>query len=108
MLIRPESFWPERSIELISGTRIAAVDAAQKVATAEDGRGFGYGSLIWAAGGFPDRLSCEGAELAGVHVVRCRSEVDEIRSELGEARRVAVIGGGYYRAGDGRGAERSR
>ncbi|MDP8912291.1 MAG: FAD-dependent oxidoreductase [Pseudomonadota bacterium] len=95
MLIRPASFWPERRIELIPGTRIAAVDPAQKLAAAEDGRVFGYGSMIWAAGGFPYRLSCEGAELAGVHVVRCRSEVDAIRSELGEARRVAVIGGGY-------------
>lgn len=95
MLIRPASFWPERKIELIPDTRIVAVDPAQKRAAAEDGRAFGYGSLVWAAGGVPYRLACEGAELAGVHVVRCRSEVDAIRSELGEARRVAVIGGGY-------------
>jgi 3-phenylpropionate/trans-cinnamate dioxygenase ferredoxin reductase subunit len=95
MLIRPRSFWTERGIELILGTRIVSVDAARKLAAAEDGRAFGYGSLIWAAGGFPYRLSCKGAELGGVHVVRCRSEVDAIRSELGPARRVAVIGGGY-------------
>jgi 3-phenylpropionate/trans-cinnamate dioxygenase ferredoxin reductase subunit len=95
MLIRPASFWPERMIELIPGTRIVSVDAARKLVAAEDGRAFGYGSLIWAAGGFPYRLGCGGAELAGVHVVRCRSDVDAIRSELGEARRVAVIGGGY-------------
>ena len=95
MLIRPRSFWPERKIELIAGTRIVTVDAARKRAVAEDGRTFGYGSLIWAAGGVPDRLGCEGGDLAGVHVVRCRSEVDAIRRELGEARRVAVIGGGF-------------
>jgi 3-phenylpropionate/trans-cinnamate dioxygenase ferredoxin reductase subunit len=95
MLIRPRSFWPEREIDLILGTRIVAVDPARKLAHAADGRTFGYHSLIWAAGGVPYRLSCEGAQLAGVHVVRCRSEVDTIRSELGEARRVAVIGGGY-------------
>jgi 3-phenylpropionate/trans-cinnamate dioxygenase ferredoxin reductase subunit len=95
MLIRPASFWPERNIELIPCTRIIAVDPAKKLAVAENGRAFGYESLIWAAGGIPYRLRCGGAELAGVHVVRCRSEVDAIRSELGDVRRVAVIGGGY-------------
>jgi 3-phenylpropionate/trans-cinnamate dioxygenase ferredoxin reductase subunit len=95
MLIRPAAFWAERKIELISGTRIVAVDAARKLTTATDGRTFGYGSLIWATGGVPYRLSCEGADLVGVLVVRCRSDVDAIRGELASARRVAVIGGGY-------------
>ena len=95
MLIRPRSFWPEREIDLIPGTRIVAVDPAHNLAVAEDGRSFGYEAMIWAAGGVPYRLGCEGSGLGGVHVVRCRSEVDAIRSELGAARRVIVIGGGY-------------
>ncbi len=95
MLVRPAAFWEERRIELVAGTRIVAVDAERKVATSEDGAAFGYGHLIWAAGGAPRRLRCEGGHLAGVHVVRCRSEVDAIRSELQGCRRVAVIGGGY-------------
>jgi len=95
MLIRPEAFWEERSIALIRGARIAAVDPAAKILDAEDGARFGYGALIWAAGGVPRRLGCAGADLAGVHVVRSRAEVDLIRSELGPVGRVVVIGGGY-------------
>src|SRR5688500_17095505 len=95
MLIRSESFWQERDVALIRGTRIVAVDAAAKTVTAASGEEFGYGALIWAAGGVPRRLACAGGDLPGVHVVRSRAEVDRIRDELETAERVAVIGGGY-------------
>ena len=95
MLIRPETFWAEREIALVPGTRIGAVDPEARTIAAEDGRSFRYGALIWAAGGIPRRLSCEGSDLAGVHVLRCRAEVDLIRGELESAERVAIIGGGY-------------
>jgi 3-phenylpropionate/trans-cinnamate dioxygenase ferredoxin reductase subunit len=95
MLIRPEAFWTEREVEFVPATRIVAVDPAAKTLTAEDGRQLSYGSLVWAAGGTPRRLRCAGGDLAGVHVVRCRAEVDSIRAELPSVERVAVIGGGY-------------
>jgi 3-phenylpropionate/trans-cinnamate dioxygenase ferredoxin reductase component len=95
MLVRPESFWEERGVALVPGTRIAAVDPAAKRLTAEGGEGFGYGTLIWAAGGVPRRLGCEGADLAGVHVVRSKADSDSIRSGLDEVECVAVVGGGY-------------
>jgi 3-phenylpropionate/trans-cinnamate dioxygenase ferredoxin reductase subunit len=95
MLARPSSFWAERGIELILGTTVIAVEPEAKVLVAQDGRRFGYGILIWAAGGDPRRLGCEGGDLAGVHLVRRKSDVDSIRAELGSVRRVAVVGGGY-------------
>jgi 3-phenylpropionate/trans-cinnamate dioxygenase ferredoxin reductase subunit len=95
LLIRPAPFWAERGIETLTSTRIIAVDAAEHRVAADDGRGFSYGTLIWAAGGTPRRLRCSGGDLAGVHVVRCRGEVDAIRAELPESRRIAVVGGGY-------------
>jgi 3-phenylpropionate/trans-cinnamate dioxygenase ferredoxin reductase subunit len=95
MLIRPVEFWSERSIELVPGTTIISIDPRGRTATAVDGRTFGFERMIWAAGGAPYRLGCGGADLAGVHIVRRRSEVDAIREELGSASRIAVIGGGY-------------
>ena len=95
MLIRPAAFWAERAVEIVTGTRIVAVDPVAHSLAAQDGRGFTYGTLIWAAGGTPRRLRCEGGDLRGVHVVRCRAEVDAIRAQLADARRVAVVGGGY-------------
>ena len=95
MLVRPEAFWAERGVVLALGTRIAAVDPQARTLTAESGRRFGYGSLIWAAGGTPRRLACAGGDLACVHVVRRKADVDAIRAELDSVERVAVVGGGY-------------
>jgi 3-phenylpropionate/trans-cinnamate dioxygenase ferredoxin reductase component len=95
MLVRPEAFWAERGIDLVPGTAVTALDPAARLLTAEGGARFGYGALIWAAGGTPRRLGCEGGELAGIHVVRSKSDVDSIRAGLGGVRRVAVVGGGY-------------
>ncbi|MFL6846377.1 MAG: NAD(P)/FAD-dependent oxidoreductase [Allosphingosinicella sp.] len=95
ILVRPESFWGERGIELVLGETIAAVDPAGKVLDSAEGGCFGYGTLIWATGGTPRRLLCAGGELEGVHVIRRRSDVDSIHAGLDRVRRVAVIGGGY-------------
>jgi 3-phenylpropionate/trans-cinnamate dioxygenase ferredoxin reductase subunit len=92
MLVRPESFWAERGVELVLGTTVSSLDPVAK--TLEGGR-FGYGALIWATGGTPRRLGCEGGDLQGVHVVRRKADVDAIRAELDSVRRVAVVGGGY-------------
>jgi 3-phenylpropionate/trans-cinnamate dioxygenase ferredoxin reductase component len=95
MLIRPEAFWDERNLILVPGTRIDAIDPAARTLRSHAGAGFTYGDLIWATGGNPRRLGCSGADLEGVHVVRCRSEVDSIRGELADVETVAIVGGGY-------------
>jgi 3-phenylpropionate/trans-cinnamate dioxygenase ferredoxin reductase subunit len=95
MLIRPASFWAQRDVTLVPGTRVTAVDPAVKTVETEAGERIGYGTLVWAAGGVARRLGCEGGDLAGVHVVRSRADVDAILAELPRVRRVAVAGGGY-------------
>jgi len=93
--IRPPAFWDQQQVSLRTGVRISRVDAAAHLATTQAGETIGYSHLIWAAGGEPRRLSCAGADLPGVHVVRTTADVDEIRAELGGSTRVVVIGGGY-------------
>lgn len=96
LLIRPAHFWPEQRIELALGREVVAVDPAAKVLTLLDGERVRYGALIWAAGGDPRRLSCEGAGLRGVHAVRTRADADGLMAELAAgARRAVVVGGGY-------------
>jgi 3-phenylpropionate/trans-cinnamate dioxygenase ferredoxin reductase subunit len=63
--------------------------------TLEGGERLAYGQLVWAAGGRPHRLSCAGADLSGVHSVRCRADVDRMIAELPGTREVVVVGGGY-------------
>jgi 3-phenylpropionate/trans-cinnamate dioxygenase ferredoxin reductase component len=93
--IRPPAFWEERQIDLLLGRAVVAIDPAAKNVTLDDGSTHDYSALIWAAGGDPRELSCPGANLAGVHAVRNRADVDAIMCELPTVEQVAVIGGGY-------------
>ncbi len=95
LLIRPAAFWAERDVAMLTGRRVVAVDAAAQSVTTAGGQTIGYGDLIWAAGGSPRRLRCEGHDLAGVHAIRTRADVDALTIELATTTRVAVIGGGY-------------
>ena len=95
MLTRPAVFWEERGVEMVLGTRVVGVDPEAKLVRTERGDEIGYRTLVWAAGGTPRRLHCDGGDLAGVHVLRHRTDADAIRSGLERVRRVAIVGGGY-------------
>ena len=95
MLVRPESFWAERGVDLHLGSFATAVDPEVKRIWLEGGGQLRYDRLIWAAGGIPRRLGCEGGDLAGVHLVRRKADADAIRAELDAVSRVVVVGGGY-------------
>ena len=95
MLIRPAAFWAEREVTMLTGARVVGVDAAtRRVTTDGEGR-ISYGTLIWATGGAPRCLTCPGHDLAGVHAIRTRADVDALVGELPGVTRVVVIGGGY-------------
>jgi 3-phenylpropionate/trans-cinnamate dioxygenase ferredoxin reductase subunit len=95
ILIRPEKFWAERDVAMITGQRVTRVDpAAHEVETAS-GERIGYGRLIWAAGGRARMLPCPGADCADVHGVRNRADADAMMAKLDRVERVAVVGGGY-------------
>lgn len=95
ILIRPAAFWEERGVALLLGRLVVAVDAEARIVVTAGGDILRYGQLIWAAGGRPRRLGCAGADLAGVHTVRTRADVDRMTRELPDVTRAVVIGGGY-------------
>ena len=95
ILIRPAEFWQTKNVALVLDTRIEKVDAEAHTLTTAGGDRIGYGTLVWATGGAPRRLTCGGHDLAGVHTVRTRADVDKLEAELAAATRIVVIGGGY-------------
>ena len=96
ILIRPEAFWAGKAIDLKLGCAVTRVDPAAKELSVAGGDTVTYGTLIWAAGGDPRRLSCSGADLGGIHAVRDKADVDRMKAELeAGGREVVVIGGGY-------------
>ncbi len=95
IMIRPETFWRERNIEVLTGHRVTAVDPVARTVDIENGLTFGYGSLIWAAGGAPRMLPCDGWDLRGVHTVRTRADADAMMAALDTTQQVVIVGGGY-------------
>jgi 3-phenylpropionate/trans-cinnamate dioxygenase ferredoxin reductase component len=95
LYIRPFEFWATKDIELRLGATVASVDPVAKSVSLDDGSALGFDDLIWATGGDPRTLSCEGADLKGVHGVRTREDADAILAELSGVGQVVVIGGGY-------------
>jgi 3-phenylpropionate/trans-cinnamate dioxygenase ferredoxin reductase subunit len=77
------------------GQPVVCVDPDGHDVTLADGCRLGYGSLIWAAGGRPRRLTCAGHDLHRVHTLRTRADADAMMVELPSVSRVVVIGGGY-------------
>ena len=81
IMIRPAAFWDDKAVTFVLGREVVAIDPAAHVLTTDDGATVAYGSLIWAAGGDPRRLTLDG---------------DRLMAELdGGARHAVVIGGGY-------------
>ena len=96
ILLRPEAFWAGKDIQLKLASAVTKVDPVAKELAVVGGETIGYGTLVWAAGGDPRRLSCPGADLGGIHAVRDKADVDRIKRELeAGARQAVVIGGGY-------------
>lgn len=95
ILIRPDAFWRDRAISMRLGVRVVSVDVAAHQVLTDTGDRIGYRHLIWAAGGEPRRLTCQGHDLAGVHTVRTRADVDRMSGELADVDHVVIIGGGY-------------
>ena len=96
LYIRPPAFWGEKGVDLLLSTDVVTVDCKAHELTLSDGTRFGYGTLVWATGGDPRRLSCVGAELTGVHAVRTREDCDRLMAEIDAGtRNIVVIGGGY-------------
>ena len=96
LAIRPAQFWEDKQVTMLLGREVTALDPQAHRVTLGDGGTVEYGKLIWAAGGDPRPLTCPGADLAGIHAVRTRADVDALMAELDAGRRqVVVIGGGY-------------
>lgn len=95
ILLRPEQFWQDKKIDLKLGQRVIQIDAQSHRILTQQNYEYHYDKLIWATGGKPRRLSCEGAALEGIHYIRNREDVDRINQELDRVQKCVIIGGGY-------------
>ena len=95
LTLRGEDFWDEHRITLRLGTRVEAIDAAQKQVRF-GGEQLSYDDLVICTGAPPRRLPADmGGALEGVYTVRRLADVDRMQAEFRAGARLVVIGGGY-------------
>jgi 3-phenylpropionate/trans-cinnamate dioxygenase ferredoxin reductase subunit len=95
LFIRPEAFWQDKAITLITGERVVSLNAEAHAVTTASGRSFTYGKLVWAAGGAPRRLPLDKGDAANVLAIRTLADADRLKEAAASAEKVAIIGGGY-------------
>jgi 3-phenylpropionate/trans-cinnamate dioxygenase ferredoxin reductase subunit len=94
LVIRPTAFYAKHEIDYIPG-RVTAINRADKILTLADGSEQRYDKLALCTGNRVIRLPIQGETLGGVHYLRTLADVEGIRRDLSETRRVVIIGGGY-------------
>ena len=94
-LFRPDEWWQEQDIELVTRTSVMKLDAEQRVATLSTKEEIEFGTALLATGANVRRLRADGCDLEGIHYIRALGNSDAVRQDAERAERVVVIGGSY-------------
>lgn len=95
LTIRGAEALAKKSIELRTGTRVAAIDRAAGEVVLAGGERIAYHGLVLATGSRARPLPFEGGTLPGVFALRTLDDCRAISAALEKAEGVAVIGGGF-------------
>lgn len=90
--IRGEAWYPEAGIELHLGTAAEAVDREARVVRLAGGRSLPYGVLVLATGTRARELPGLPSGLSNVVLLRTAADARALRTLLGEAQQVVVLG----------------
>jgi 3-phenylpropionate/trans-cinnamate dioxygenase ferredoxin reductase subunit len=94
-LFRPDEWWSEQDIELLTRTSVMKLDPSERAATLSTKEEIEFGNALLATGANVRRLRAEGGELEGIHYIRAFGNSEALKAEAEQAERVVIIGGSY-------------
>jgi 3-phenylpropionate/trans-cinnamate dioxygenase ferredoxin reductase subunit len=94
LFFRPEKFYVDQKIEVVSD-RATAIDRAARKVKLASGRALDYGHLVLATGARNRLIDLPNANLPDVKYLRILDESQALRSCIGSHSRVVVIGAGF-------------
>jgi 3-phenylpropionate/trans-cinnamate dioxygenase ferredoxin reductase subunit len=94
-LFRPNEWWDEQSIELLTRTSVTGMDLRARTAKLSDKREIGFEKALVATGANVRRLNVGGCDLEHIYYLRTLGNSDAIREGVGDAERVVLIGGSF-------------
>ena len=95
VLFRPDEWWEEQNIELLTRTSVMKLDAEARVATLSTKDEIEFDTALLATGANVRRLRVDGCDLDGIHYIRAFGNSTALREEALRANRVVLVGGSY-------------
>ena len=94
-LFRPDEWWEEQRIEVLTRTSVMKLDAEERVATLSNKDEIRFENALLATGSNVRRLRIDGCDLDGIHYLRAFGNSEAIRADAEERKRAVLIGGSY-------------
>ncbi|MGC2779781.1 MAG: FAD-dependent oxidoreductase [Bradyrhizobium sp.] len=94
LMFRPQKFYADQTVDLVYDRVVSVQRDARKVLLAS-GRTLDYGHLVFATGARNRLLDIPNANLPAVRYLRILDDSEALRTLLGDAKRVVVIGAGF-------------
>lgn len=94
LMFRPQKFYADQNIELISD-RAATIDRASRKLKLASGAAFDYGHLVLATGARNRLLDIPNANLPDVRYLRILDDSEDLRKRIASSNHVVVIGAGF-------------
>jgi 3-phenylpropionate/trans-cinnamate dioxygenase ferredoxin reductase component len=92
---RPEDFWGEQNIELLTRTSVTGLDLRTRTAKLSDKQEIEFDKALLATGANVRRLNVEGCQLEQIHYLRTLGNADAIRAGVADVEEIVLIGGSY-------------
>ncbi len=94
-LFRPDEWWEEQQIELLTRTSVLGLDLGSRVARLSSKQEVSFAKALIATGANVRRLNVPGCELDGIHYLRTLGNSKSIWADAEQAENVVLIGGSY-------------
>jgi 3-phenylpropionate/trans-cinnamate dioxygenase ferredoxin reductase subunit len=92
---RPNEWWAEQRIELLTRASVTAFDAVGRTAKLSSKEEIGFERALLATGANVRRLNVDGCDLEAIFYLRTLANADAIREGAGDAGDVVLIGGSF-------------
>jgi 3-phenylpropionate/trans-cinnamate dioxygenase ferredoxin reductase subunit len=95
VFFRPDEWWGEQNIELMTRTSVTGLDVNERVAKLQSGDELRFGQALLATGANVRRVRVDGCQLEGIHYLRTFGNSDAIRADAEQAEYVVLVGGSF-------------
>ena len=93
--VHDERFYAEHDVELLTGTRVTALDPVAHTVHIFPGGELSYDRLLLATGAAPKRPPIPGAEGEHVRVLRSVADADALHAAIAGGGRLVIVGAGW-------------